>query len=455
MKIGIGKPRLVIAGLLVVLLAAGTLIAVRAVERVRMIHVTAYFDNTNGLFVGDDIRILGVRVGKIDRIEPQPMRAKVSFSYNRKYQVPADAIAAILSPQLITARALQLTPAYTGGPAMADGAVIPQKRTVVPVEWDDLREQLQKLTDSLQPTTPGGVSTLGAFINTAADNMRGQGANIHDAIVRLSQAFSILGDHSNDIFSTIKNLSILVQALHDSAGLLSRLNTNLAAVTGLLANDPDEVGRAIADLSDVVGETSSFIADNREAMGTAMDKLSSISTAVHDSLDDIKQTLHVAPNTLQNFINIYNPAQMGATGIPTLGNFADPITFICGAVQAASKLNAEQSAKLCVQYLAPIMKNRRYSFPPIGALPFVGTQARPNELTYSEDWLRPNYIPPAPPPTQAPGPNPAEAASPPLPAEQPASSGGAPQIGEPPPTVNADPAAGLAGLMVPHHGGQP
>ena len=446
-----GKLRIIVAVALALCLVAGTVVAARMLNRTQMVHVTAYFDNSNGLFVGDDIRILGVRVGRIDRIDPEPTRVKISFSYNRKYQVPADAVAAILSPQLITARAIQLTPAYTGGPAMANGAVIPKNRTAVPVEWDDLREQLQRLTGSLQPTTPGGVSTLGAFVNTAADNLRGQGTTIHDAIVKLSQAFSILGDHSNDIFTTIKNLSVLVQALHDSSGLLRDLNHNLAAVTGLLANDPNEIGQAVTNLSEVVGETASFVSDNREAMGTAIDKLSSISTAVHGSLDDIKQTLHVAPNTLQNFANIFNPAQMGATGIPNISNFADPISFICGAVQAASRLNAEHSAKLCVQYLAPIVKNRSYNFLPFGMVPFVGTQARPNELTYSEDWLRPDYVPPSPPPApQSPS---ADTQPAPLAAEQPTPDQGAAPHGDPQPAVSTDPSAGLPGMMVPQPAG--
>ena len=77
-------------------------------------------------------------------------------------------------------------------------------------------------------------------------------------------------------------------------------------------------------------------------------------------------------------------------------NFANPITFICGAIQAASRLNAEQSAKLCVQYLAPIVKNRQYNFLPLGMNPFVGAPTRPNEMTYSEDWMRPDYVPPQP-----------------------------------------------------------
>src|SRR5262249_6524860 len=107
-------------------------------------NVVAYLDNANGIFVGDDVVILGVAVGKIDKIEPQPDRVKVSFWYDDKYKVPADAKAVVLSPSLVTVRALQLTPAYTGGPAMANGAELPLSRTAVPVEWDDLRAQIEK-----------------------------------------------------------------------------------------------------------------------------------------------------------------------------------------------------------------------------------------------------------------------------------------------------------------------
>ena len=51
------------------------------------------------------------------------------------------------------------------------------------------------------------------------------------------------------------------------------------------------------------------------------------------------------------------------TGALVVNNFANPITFLCGAIQAASRLDAEQSSKLCVQYLAPIIKNRQYNYP--------------------------------------------------------------------------------------------
>jgi phospholipid/cholesterol/gamma-HCH transport system substrate-binding protein len=321
--------------------------------------------------------------------------------------------------------------------------VIPLDRTAVPVEYDDLRQQLEKLTQTLQPTQPGGVSTLGAFINTAADNLRGQGANIRESLIRLSKVFSTLGDHSDDIFGTVKSLAALVSALQDSAGILRQLNGNLSAVTGLLANDPNEVGDAVKDLNDVLGDVGSFVRDNRESLGTTSDKLGELSQTLVESLPDIKQTLHVAPTAFQNFANIYEPANAALTGALALNNFANPISFICGAIQAASRLGGEQSAKLCAQYLAPIVKNRQYNFLPLGENFFIGAQARPNEITYSEDFLRPSYGPNAlPPPADAPPP----AAGPP-----PAADEGSPLY--PAEAKPTDPAAGLPGMMAPPGGG--
>lgn len=430
-----------LATVLALLLIAGIVVATHSAAGTDRIHVVGYFANSNGIFVGDEVRILGVPVGEIDKIEPQSQRVKITFWYNHKYKVPADAKAAILSPALVSSRTIQLTPAYTGGAVMQNNTVIPQERTAVPVEWDDFRQQLQKLTDTLQPTQPGGVSTLGAFTNTAADNLRGQGANIRDTIIKLSQAFSALGDHSTDIFSTVKNLSILVSALQSSTNLMRQLNQNLAATTGLLAENPNAIGNAISDVNSAVGEVQSFVAENHESLGTTSDKLASVTTALNQSLDDIKQTLHIAPNAFQNFVNIYQPAQATLAGVLALNNFANPISFLCSAIQAASRLGAQQSAKLCVQYLAPIMKNRQYNFPPLGENLFVGAMARRNELTYSEDWLRPDYVPPPGPSNTPASPSPTAAEAVPAP----------PGIVAP---FTADarqtnPADGLPGIMVP------
>ena len=261
------------------------------------------------------MRILGVAVGTVEKIDPQPTAAKVTFSVDRQYPVPADVQAAILSPSLVSARAIQLVPAYSSGPKLADGATIPQDRTAVPVEWDDLRQQLEKLTDSLQPTTPGGPSAVGEFINSAAANLRGEGDTARDTVIKLSQAVSALGDHSTDIFSTVRNLQLLVSALSSSSDLLAAFNTNLADITTVLSNTPNEVANATQGLDGAVNDLRGFIAENREGLGVTFDHLNAITTALNDSRGDVKQVLHIAPTVFQNFMNIYQPAQSAVTGI--------------------------------------------------------------------------------------------------------------------------------------------
>ncbi|WP_448418124.1 MCE family protein [Mycolicibacterium sp. XJ1819] len=473
--------RIGLAAVLVALLV-GAVAVVNFGPAAQRYTLVGYFANSNGIYEGDDVVILGVPVGTVQKIEPQPLSTKITFTVDKNYKVPADAKAVILSPALVTARSIQLVPAYTNGPALEDGAVIPQERTAVPVEWDQFRAQLERLTDTLQPTEPGGVSTLGAFIDTAADNLRGQGANIRETLIELSAAFSALGDNSESLFGTVRNLAILVSALESSDDVLRQLNRNLASTTRLVVNDRNEIGTAVHDLAAVANDVRTFVAENRDTLGTTSEKLAGVSEILTENLEDIKQLLHVAPNAFQNFINIYQPAQGTLTGALAFNNLANPIQFLCGAVQAASRLGAEQSAKLCVQYLAPIVKNRQLNFFPLGLNPFVGATARPNELTYSEDWLRPDYIPPsgsdstlpaeagtqAEHGTGAGGPLPppgnvftrfGEPANPfhgqppfvpPRPPDRvPLNPGDAPAV-----PAATDPAAGLEGLMVPQGGGQ-
>ncbi len=64
--------RSVLAAALVMTLIAGIVVVNWSTGSANRTRVTAYFANTNGLFAGDEVRILGVPVGKIDTIEPQP-----------------------------------------------------------------------------------------------------------------------------------------------------------------------------------------------------------------------------------------------------------------------------------------------------------------------------------------------------------------------------------------------
>ena len=88
-----GRIRIGLSASLVALLLAGLGTLTDIGSGVGRTQVTAYFDNSNGIYPGDEIRILGVPVGEIESIEPQPQRAKITFWVDNKYQVPAEVTA--------------------------------------------------------------------------------------------------------------------------------------------------------------------------------------------------------------------------------------------------------------------------------------------------------------------------------------------------------------------------
>lgn len=124
-----------------------------AVQHLRYYNVTAYFTSTTGLYVGDDVRVVGVDVGRVTAIAPQGDRMRVELKLAREVPVAEDAKAVIVAQSLVSARFVQLTPAVTdGADALNDGAEIPLDRTAVPVEWDQIKEQLAGLPTLWAPS---------------------------------------------------------------------------------------------------------------------------------------------------------------------------------------------------------------------------------------------------------------------------------------------------------------
>ena len=197
--------------------------------------ITAYFTKTVAIYPGDEVRIAGVKVGTIDSIQPLGTQAKMTLRVDRGIRVPADAKAVIVAQNLISARYVQLAPAYESGPTMLDGAVIPLERTAVPVEWDEVKEQLMRLATELGPDKGMSTGSVGRFIDSAANALDGNGDKLRQTIAQLSGVGRILADGSGDIVDTITNLQIFVTALRDS-------NDQYRAIPGQI-RDVDQRGQ--------------------------------------------------------------------------------------------------------------------------------------------------------------------------------------------------------------------
>jgi phospholipid/cholesterol/gamma-HCH transport system substrate-binding protein len=351
--------------------------------------VTAYFTSTVGLYSGDDVRVLGVKVGRVTRIQPGRDWAEVTMRVSSSVAIPADARAVIMAPTLVTGRFIQLAPRYTGGPRLADGGSIPLPRTAVPVEWDDIKSALNKLSTALGPTADNPSGSLGRLVDTAAANLDGgTAASMHDALTQLSKTMSLLSDGRNDLFATIRNLQVFVNALSDSNTQIVEFGGRLASVSQVLSDSSTELGASLDSLDTAVGEIRDFIAQNTNALSDSVNRLAAVTQQLVDKRPALEQVLHIAPTALQNFYQIYQPAQGALAGALALSQLSSPVAFVCGAVEGMQDNDSQQTADLCRQYLAPILNSLAISYPPLMFNPATGVHAFPDQLVYSPPSLR-------------------------------------------------------------------
>ncbi|ATL65430.1 MCE family protein [Nocardia terpenica] len=372
----------IVVGVLAVALAGWVVYG--AVTSIGKTHITAYFPSTTGLYAGDDVRVLGVKVGKINSIEPGRDRVKVTMTVDRGVDIPADARAVTISPNLVSARFIQLAPAYTGGPRMRDRAEIPIERTAVPVEWDDIKAELTKLSAALGPVGDDKQGSLGRFVDTASANLGdGNAQALRDTLKELSGTLNTLSDGRTDLFGTVRNLQQFVDVLSKSNDQIVQFGGRLASVSSVLAGVSGDLGAGLDNLDSAVADVHRFLDERGGALTEGVQRLADATQVLADKRPELERILHSGPTALVNFYQIYKPAQGSLTGSVVLPNFSNPFAFLCGAVEAEVDNQAQRSADLCRQYLAPVIQSLMMNYPPLLANPASGQGAFPNQLTYS------------------------------------------------------------------------
>ena len=349
--------------------------------------VYAEFASTSGLYEGDDVRVLGVSVGRISDIEPRDDLVRVTMQVDSGVEIPSDAKAVVIAQSLVSARFVQLTPVYSGGPTIEDGTTIPMQRTASPVEWDQIKTELMRLSEALGPEELDPQGSLGRFIDTAADNLEGNGQTVRAALRELSDTMRTLSEGRTDLFSTIRNLQTFVSVLSSSNEQIVQFGGRLASVSDVLAQSSDQLGVSLSELNIAVGDVQRFVQDNRAGLTESVQRLADATEVLARKRPEIERVLHSGPTSLANFYNIYKPAQGSLTGALAINNLANPVEWMCGSVAAAANATSERSEELCRQQLGPVLSSINANYLPLLVNPLAGVQAFDGDIVYTEPWL--------------------------------------------------------------------
>ena len=360
--------RAAIAAVAVILLAA-TFFLVRQPEGSKT--VTAHFQRAVSVYKGTDVRVLGVNVGRVTAVVPEGNSVRVEMRYDADVDIPKDAKAVVVTPTLVADRFVQLTPVYTSGPTMKDGADIPLPDTGVPVELDRIYSSIKGLAEALGPNGVNKDGTLNHLLQAGAHALDGQGQRGNQMIRRLSEAAATFGQGAGPLFDTVDQLARFTDELATNDRFVRAFVKDLTGVSASLVSERKEIQRTLAAVADSVGTVKTFVQTNREALVTDVDKLTTVMKTINSERDSINTALAVAPVAINNLTLAYNN-ESGTIGsrIGIQGQLWDSDGFLCGIVQQSQMPQASKDLACSIfkQLLEPVEKN-------VPAIPGSGKQA--------------------------------------------------------------------------------
>lgn len=257
----------------------------------RKLHLKAQFDTADGLRKGSDVKLAGVRVGKVDEIvllapssDPKAPKVEVRMSVDGKIdgrpagdRIRTDSTAQLVAPGLLgNEKIINITPGTAlGGPA-SENQTLPASTansfTDLASSGNDLIERLNKISDDVKEITKNireGKGTLGRVVTDEAlyNNLNSTIQETQDLIVRIKSGEGTAGKLVNDpelynnLNATITDLRSISNNLKAGRGTAGKLLTDEQ-----LYNDARS---AIARLNQTADQVNLIVEDVRAGKGTA------------------------------------------------------------------------------------------------------------------------------------------------------------------------------------------
>ncbi|MFI0447284.1 MCE family protein [Actinomadura sp. 6N118] len=304
--------------------------------------ITAHFVNSQGIYPGSDVRVLGVKIGTITSIKPTGQSVTVRMEItDDDARIPAEVTAVVIAPNLVSDRYVQLSPAYTGGPTLASGGQIPVARTATPMELDQLYGALRKFTADLGPQGVNKNGALSEFLKANAANLKGNGTKLNQMIEDLGKASATLNHSADDFFGTMANFNKFTGMLRENDTEVRQFQRRLADVSAFLAADRGNLQRALQDLGLALIKVKDFIAKHRKKLKGNIDKLADITKVLVDRRKELSELFDVAPLAASNALKSYDP---NSQTMMSRGNLLE-ITAAYG--KGAGKGQAAVSVPIC------------------------------------------------------------------------------------------------------------
>ncbi|KQR98238.1 mammalian cell entry protein [Williamsia sp. Leaf354] len=259
---------------------------------------TAQFADAGGLQVGAEVEVAGVASGRVRSIDLDGAHVEVAFTVSGNPSLGESTRASIATATVLGTRNLRLT--SEGGGALRAGSEIPLARTTSPydlstilgdlarstaaTDTDQLADSFRALDDTLSQT-PDDLRSAVDGVGRLSQTVAARDADLRSLLDRARRVTGVLAQQSEQINTLVlaadeilgeldrrrqtvetlfANVSALARSLtdlvRDNRAQLTPTLTRVNSVLGVLRDNRDNIGKALADLGPYVTELGEAVA---------------------------------------------------------------------------------------------------------------------------------------------------------------------------------------------------
>ncbi|KOV85772.1 MCE family protein [Nocardia sp. NRRL S-836] len=276
----------------------------------------ADFSEAAGLVPGNEVRVAGVKVGKVTKVRLNGDRVRVTFKVKDAW-VGDRTTAMIRIKTLLGQKFLALDP--QGSQPLSPGDPIPKERTLAPY---DVNEAFNGLA-----TTVGQIDTkqLADSFTVLSETFKNSPEHVRGALDGLSALSKTISSRDEQLAKLLDNTRQLTKTLADRNAEFEKLLADGNLLLGELRKRRESIRAVLDGTRDLARELSGLVTDNQNQLRPALDQLGRVTTILQRNQDNLDRSLALLAPFYRVFAN-------------TLGNGRWFDTYICGLLPPSVNL---------------------------------------------------------------------------------------------------------------------
>jgi phospholipid/cholesterol/gamma-HCH transport system substrate-binding protein len=255
----------------------------------------ADFSEVGGLHPGNEVRVAGVSVGKVEDIELEGGHAKVTFKMDKGTDLGSETGAEIKVRTLLGANYLGLVPAGTGD--LAKGSHIPNSRTDEPYDIVDAFSELSTTTDQID------LNQVSDALNALADISAQTPEEFRGAIRGVSDLSANLAARDDQINLLLNNLRRVSRVLNDEGPDLTKLFKDAAVLFDAISDRRKTVHRLLVSTEAISKTLVDFIDASRADLKPVLSQLKKVTDMLRRNESSLDEALRIGPGYVHPLAN--------------------------------------------------------------------------------------------------------------------------------------------------------